>query len=135
MTVRHSLSPNPFGRLFNAKAQRCEGAKKKNKQSDERGITVWWVPVDGVFLYRWQSQLGVFAPLQCYLRKSFRSAKLFPVRGRSLARSALLVQKRLDNLTTSLPFTRCDRGPVALHFGFGFAALCLRVEFRLHRSG
>ena len=42
------LKPNPGSSLFNAKAQRCEGAKKKDKQFDERGITPggcqWVVP-------------------------------------------------------------------------------------------
>jgi hypothetical protein len=33
------FKPNPCSSLFNAKAQRSEGAKKKNRQFDERGIT------------------------------------------------------------------------------------------------
>jgi hypothetical protein len=40
--------------------------------------------------------------------------EVLPDRGRSLARSASFGRRRLVYLATSLVFTRCDRGPVAL---------------------
>ena len=94
------------------------------------------MPVGCALLYRFQSQLGGFATLQCYLPTSFRLAKFLPERERSLARSALLAGRRPDYLTISLPFTRCDRGtgraPLWLR---PKAAPCLSVEFLIHYSG
>ncbi len=70
-------------------------------------------------------------PLHCNTFASSRAAKI-PERGWSPPAAPTLAVKRQDSPTLSRLPTRCDRGPVALRFGCGSAALNLCVQ-SLHR--